>query len=70
MVQVVFNTHHVVSSPGGLPSTTYAITSAAPNAFIFRRGGLLWVLESTKVPRTTDTTQTDSGFGRGSLLFR
>ena len=24
---------------------------------------LLWVLESTGVPRTTDTTQTDSGFG-------
>ena len=51
MVQVVFNTHHAASSPGGLPSTTYATTSAATNALIFRRGGLLWVLESTKVPR-------------------
>jgi hypothetical protein len=58
------NTHHVVSfDPGGLPSTTYANLSAAPNAYIFRRGGLLWVLESTEVPRTTDTTQTISGFG-------
>ncbi len=24
---------------------------------------VLWVLEGTEVPRTTDTTQTDSGFG-------
>ena len=24
---------------------------------------LLWVLESTEVPRTTGTTQTDPGFG-------
>jgi hypothetical protein len=58
------NTHHVASfDPGGLPSTTYANLSATPNAYIFRRGGLLWVLESTEVPRTTDTTQTNSGFG-------
>ena len=31
-----------------------------------RRRRVLWVLEGTKVPRATDTTQTDSGFGRGS----
>ena len=64
MVQVVLTpTMLFLSILGGFRAPHTLIFLRRQMLNISRRGGLLWVLESTEVPRTTDTTQTNSGFG-------
>jgi len=64
MVQVVLTpTMLFLSILGGFRAPHTLIFLRRRMLSFFRRGGLLWVLESTEVPRTTDTTQTISGFG-------